>query len=623
MNSKNTKTKKLSEDLIEVIPNTLPGDKSIRRRRTRLASLKRTLGIPEIFSIAYGNLGSSIYYALGVTAIYAMGATPFVFMLAALFFVFTAASYAEGTAAIPEAGGSSSFARKGFNELVSFIAGWCLLLGYIVTISIASFAAIGYLGYLDYFSILRDSPWNVIATGTLLLFLMIVNVVGVSGSVVISKIFSYVDIATQAFLVIMGLFLFLNLPDMISRIRWGVIPTWNQLIMSFYIVMISFTGIETISNLAEESKEPGTTIPQSIWWSMGTIIITFFLVSLTALSAMPVEYKIDGYVYAVPVQYNQSLQDDSTLNTDTLIMQVEKEKVQKPNWESVPGAIIRVAQLSKDSRGEPKEWRVNTDKAGYFEIDGLGMGEYSFKIFKKPYQDVEFDFDTSKPETVPFNGEWKTDLVLRWKNDPVAGISESVSEKLPLLKHPLQIWVSLLAFTILIIATNAGILGVSRLIFSMGTYHQVPQILARVNKKTRTPYIAIIVFSVIAFLIVLPADMEKLAQVYAFSALISYTIAHASIIAMRVKFPQMERPYKIPFNIVIKGNEIPLSSIIGGIVCFTIWIIVAYKLDYGRNVGLSFLASGLLIYWLYRKRKGMSLTQTVEINKDHHLKTHD
>lgn len=601
------------EKPVEVLTGLLPGDTAVRRRRNRLTSLARTLGVTGIFSIAYGNLNSSIYYALGVTAIYALGATPLVFMLAAILFMFTAASYAEGTAAIPEAGGSSSFARKGFNELISFIAGWCLLLGYIVTISIAAFAAIGYLGYLDIFSFLRESPWNVVGTGILLFILMIVNIVGTRSSVAISKFFAFMDIVTQIFLVAIALFLFLNVPELISRIHWGVAPTWNQLVSSLFIVMISFTGIETISNLAEETKDPGTTIPRSIWLSMGTAVVMFLLVSSVALSAMPVEYRIEGYIYKVPSTGVDIEPGKSYDRTSKLVhlKEIDETTVGQP----VEGAIIKVTEAVNNPKQQPRTWRVRTDEKGKFLINRITYGLNVFKIYKKGYNVIEFSFDTSKPSIVSNNGKWTTDLIERWKNDPVAGIADAIAQKLPNLQDPLKIWVSLLPFIVLSLAANAGILAVSRLIFSMGMYNQVPPILAKVG-KARTPYIAIIVFTIVAFLIVLPADMEKLAQVYAFSALISYTIAHASIIAMRIKFPSMERPFRIPFNITIGKKKIPMTAIIGGFVCFAIWVMVAYQREYGRNVGTLFLMIGLLIFWLFRRHQGLSLTETKRIKKE-------
>ena len=108
--------------------------------------LRRSVGVPGLFATAYGNVGSSIYYALGLVAAHALGLTPLVFLFAGGLFVLTAKTYAEGAAMYPEAGGSSSFARHAFNELVSFFAGWALTLDYIITIAISAFFVPHYLG---------------------------------------------------------------------------------------------------------------------------------------------------------------------------------------------------------------------------------------------------------------------------------------------------------------------------------------------------------------------------------------------------------------------------------------------------------------------------------------------
>jgi len=105
------------------------------------------LGVAALFSAGYGNVGSSIYYALGIVALVAMGATPVALGIAGILFIFTALTYAEGTAMLPEAGGSASFARHGFNDLGGFTAGWALMLSYIVTISISAYTIPPYLGH--------------------------------------------------------------------------------------------------------------------------------------------------------------------------------------------------------------------------------------------------------------------------------------------------------------------------------------------------------------------------------------------------------------------------------------------------------------------------------------------
>ena len=133
-----------------------PGDRIFRPRRIKRFRLRRVLGVPDLFSAGYGNVGSSIYYALGIVALVAMGATPVALGIAGILFIFTALTYAEGTAMLPEAGGSASFARHGFNDLGGFTAGWALMLSYIVTISISAFTIPPYLGY--FWEPFKDSP---------------------------------------------------------------------------------------------------------------------------------------------------------------------------------------------------------------------------------------------------------------------------------------------------------------------------------------------------------------------------------------------------------------------------------------------------------------------------------
>src|SRR5213595_3358746 len=116
--------------------------------RRRAQGLERVLGTPALFSTAYGDVGSSIYFALGLTAV--------VFIIAGLFFVCTAATYAEGTVRFPEAGGSSSFARHAFNEVVSFGAAWAQMLNYIITIAISAFFVPHYLSI--FWHPLRENP---------------------------------------------------------------------------------------------------------------------------------------------------------------------------------------------------------------------------------------------------------------------------------------------------------------------------------------------------------------------------------------------------------------------------------------------------------------------------------
>src|SRR5256885_17198339 len=145
-------------------------------RRRRQQGLERVLGTPALFATAYGNVGSSIYYALGVTAGIALGLTPVVFMVSGLIFAATAATYAEGTVRYPEAGGSSSFARHAFNEVVSFGAAWAQMLNYVITVAISAFFVPHYLSI--FWGPLRTNPWDVIGGGGGLVLLGVLHNLG-------------------------------------------------------------------------------------------------------------------------------------------------------------------------------------------------------------------------------------------------------------------------------------------------------------------------------------------------------------------------------------------------------------------------------------------------------------
>src|ERR671935_671818 len=149
--------------------------------RRRLEGLERVLGVNALFSTAYGNVGSSIYYALGLVASYALGLTPIVFLITGVIFYLTAATYAEATAMYPEAGGSSSFARHAFNELWAFFAAWAEMLKYVITIAISAFFVPPYIGGL-FWDALRHSPGDIIGGAVVIVVLAAINVFGAKES---------------------------------------------------------------------------------------------------------------------------------------------------------------------------------------------------------------------------------------------------------------------------------------------------------------------------------------------------------------------------------------------------------------------------------------------------------
>jgi APA family basic amino acid/polyamine antiporter len=473
-----------------------PGDRVVRPKRIRRFRLRRVLGVAALFSAGYGNVGSSIYYALGIVALIALGATPVVLGIAGILFIFTALTYAEGTAMFPEAGGSASFARHGFNDLAGFAAGWALMLSYIVTISISAYTIPPYLGF--FWEPFKASP--VLGTLTsmgIVGFLMVINIIGIKETSFLNVGAAILDIATQVTLVVIGFILLFNPPVLISRIieNW---PTTGNLVFGIALASIAYTGIETMSQMAEETKQPEKKVPRALIMMIVAVLVIFAGISLVSLSAMT-----------------------------------------------------------------PQE------------------------------------------------------LASDWARDPVAGIAA----KLPIamLANILKPLIALLAGTILLIATNAGLIGISRLAFSLGSHKLQPAALSRVHQRFKTPYVAIIVFGVVALLILTPGFFHanafaNMGALYAFGSLLAFMFAHASILSLRIRQPELERPFKLGWNIRAWGRELPIISMIGLLATTIIWVIILITQPYSRWVGLIWMAAGFIIYYFYRRKAKMRLTQPIRIN---------
>src|ERR1700730_5296689 len=248
--------------------------------------LRRSVGVPGLFATAYGNVGSSIYYALGLVAAYALGVTPLVFLLAGGLFVLTAKTYAEGAAMFPEAGGASSFARHAFNELASFFAGWALTLDYIITIAISAFFVPHYLG--AFFPDLVHNPGDIIGGIVTLALLAALNIRGLGESARLNLILAVTDLCTQVLLVGLGLVLVFNPSLLVNQVHFGTAPTWSRLIFALSVAMVAYTGIETVSNMAEEAKDPGTQVPKAVNLVVIAVLGVYAGISVIALSALPV-----------------------------------------------------------------------------------------------------------------------------------------------------------------------------------------------------------------------------------------------------------------------------------------------------------------------------------------------
>ncbi|MBS0626236.1 MAG: amino acid permease [Verrucomicrobia bacterium] len=478
-------------------------ESSERVYRLQKKSLKRVLGAWDLFAVGYGDVGSSIYYALGATALYALGATPLAMAIAGFVFICTALTYSELASTFPEPGGSATFSRYAFNDLISFIAGWGLMLDYIVTVAISAFAIPPYMTHLLNMAGIpytNDTVPHVVSTIVIILVLCGINILGVKGSGRFSFILALFTILTQAMIVGMAALMFLNLPHVISQMKIGVAnvdwsPSWSEFLKGTAMAMVAYTGIEAIAQLAAEVKRPAILIPRAVKMTMYTLVVLYFGISVVGLSVI------------------------------------------------------------------------------------------------SPH-----------------------DLGTKYLEDPIAGIASAF----PVGGQILGPWVGLIAACILLIASNAGLIGCSRLTFSMGDYYQLPAVCYKLHPRFRTPYVSLGIFTVLACLVVAVSrgKMLFLADLYNFGAQIAFFAAHISLMVLRWRRPTLARPYRAPLNIPLgKGRSIPLTAIIGALATLAVWIIVVITKPEGRTLGFFWIGIGLLMFYLYRRQKKLGLTTRLEVER--------
>src|SRR4051812_6395956 len=257
-------------------------------KRRQAGGLHRVLGTAALFSTAYGNVGSSIYYALGLVTAYALGLTPVSFFISGIIFFFTAVTYAEATARFPEAGGSASFTRHAFNEAVSFVAGWGQMLNYTVTIAISAIFVPHYLAVFAGGDFLRTQPGDIYGGALVCVFLVVLNVVGVKEAAGLNIFLALADLGTQALLVVIGLFVVFSPHVLEANVQLGITPTWRDFVLAVPVAMVAYTGIETVSNMAEEAIDPPRHVPRAIMYVVAAVFAIYAFLPSVALSALPV-----------------------------------------------------------------------------------------------------------------------------------------------------------------------------------------------------------------------------------------------------------------------------------------------------------------------------------------------
>lgn len=458
-------------------------------------TLRRSLGSPALFAIVWTSLASSIYFSLGVVSGHALGLTPLVFLAAGLFFSLTAMTYVEGASLHQDRAGSTVFARFAFNELVSFVAGWAILLDYVILIAISALTATSYMA--TFYSPLGRGAERIVVTLAIIAFVLVSNVRGFStrrsrrvAAIVIA------DLAIQLFVIVVGLILFFDFHTLTSSVHLGASPKWSDVIFAFTITTVAFTSLESASGLSGEVGVGRSGLRRLIASANASIYIVYVGIGLVALMAVPI-------------------------------------------------------------------------------VGGVSP------------------------------------LAVHHMGAPVIGVADAFHPSA--LREPLKYVVAGAASVTLIAAANSAMLGLSRLAYSLATNRQIPSALGRLHPERSTPYVLIAIAAVLAAALAIPDDLEFLVGIYAFGAMLAFTIAHLSICVLRVSEPDRPRPYKMPFSIPFRGASLPLPALLGVVLSLGAWVSVIAFHSGARIVGPIWMLTGLALYVGYRLSQQKPLLARVTV----------
>jgi basic amino acid/polyamine antiporter, APA family len=469
----------------------------------KLPQLQRVLDAPELFSVAYGEIASSIYFALGIIALHALGFAPVVLLLVGALFLLVSLSYAEGTAAIPETGGAATFVRKAFNDFLGFLTGWALFLDYLIVIALSALFLPHYVAGALKIESLDRKPSDVIVGVCVIVGIGLVRLARRSRLYRLAFGVAFVDLVTQLLLVVLGVALLFSSDALTKGTTLGTTPSWHAIAFALPLAMLAYTGLESVANLAEETREPGVDLPRSLFSAIGLVVAIYVAIAVVGLSAFPAH-----------------------------------------------GGT--------------------------------------------------------------------TELGTTWLRSPLMGIVAALQPHLPdWAGGTLRVYVGLSGAFVLLVAATTSMGGFGRLAHSLGAHGQLPRDFGRLHRRTllSPQSIAAAVLISIALLVGTSFSHDNvafLASLFSFGVLLAFTAAQLAVVALRVKAPGLERPYRVPFAVRIRGAEIPLPSIVGAVLTFMIWIVAMATHPGARYAGPAWLGAGAIVYGFVRRREGTGLLEQVE-----------
>src|SRR6476659_11358606 len=392
-------------------------------------------------------------------------------------------------------------ARRAFNDPLGFLTGWVLLLDYAIVIALASLFIPHYFGHAVGWIRITHHPWDVVAAVFVILAITVLRLIRRPGLYRLAIVMAVVAFVSTMILIVLG-FVFLFSPsDLESGAHPGIAPTWHALAFSLPVAMLAYTGLETVANLAQEAREPGKTLPRTLFVGLGAAIIVSVLMGIVGIAAFP----------------------------------------------------------------------------------GVGT-------------------------------RLGTDFI----HAPLLGIVSALQGHIPaFFVDALRMLIGLTGAMILLAAATTSISGIGRVVYSLGRFQMLPHVFGTFGRRSTLPPAAILGAAAVSSTIAIVAsavgnEAKVLGSLYSFGVLITFTVAQAAVVRLRFTEPELERPYRVPGNIRIRGRDVPVAALVGIPLTFALWVVSFATHDAARIGGPVWLALGAVLYVVARVRRGAGLTESIE-----------
>ena len=211
-----------------------------------------------------------------------------------------------------------------------------------------------------------------------------------------------------------------------------------------------------------------------------------------------------------------------------------------------------------------------------------------------------------------------TQLGTTWQRAPIMGIVYAIGPHVAVwVERALRVYVGLTGALVLLAAAATSNSGFGRLAYSLGEHGQLPRGFGRLSRRSLHSPEAVVSAALISMTLLLSTEFTTnpvgfLASLFSFGVLVAFTAAQLAVIRLRFTKPTLERPFRVPLSIRVRGADVPLPTMVGALATTAIFVAAMVTHIGARYGGPIWLALGVVVYLMVRRGRGTGLLEHVE-----------